>query len=208
MAHPSGIDQHRRLPSPATLQKVNTPLPTNPLTHLHIISQLQRNTQDRHLIITHSHPSPAHASANPLTPHPLIVPHTRIQLLLIPIHNLPFQPHLILKNVHICTRKLPRTNPSLKQQIQLRETPATRFRHPEISINDAEEADACPEEASEVRPVPVPGVKHVRGEHGADDADDVAAEHDGLDLQAPGGELGDEGVADCADGELVEEGPD
>ncbi len=139
------------------------------------------------------------------------MPRSRIQLLLIPIHNLLIQPNLILKNIHIRTRKLPRANPSLKEQIQLRKTPATRFRDAEVRVDNAEEADTRPEEAGEVSPVPAPRVEHVGRQDGADYADDVvqiAAEDHGLDLEATGGQFSDEGVAHCADGELVEEGPD
>lgn len=139
------------------------------------------------------------------------MPHTPLHLLLIPPHNLLIQPHLIFKNIHLGARKIPRANPPLKQQIQFRKTASTGLGNPEIRIDDTEEADARPEEAGEVGPVPASGVEHVWREHGADDADDVvevAAEDDGLDLEAAGGDLSDEGVADCADGELVEEGPD
>ena len=113
------------------------------------------------------------------------MPRLHVQFFLILIHNLLIQPHLILKNIHIRTRKFPSRHAPLKQQIQLGETPSTRFRNPEIRVNDTEEADSSPEEAGEVRPVPVTGVEHVGCEHGADDADDVvkvAAEDDGLDL--------------------------
>lgn len=135
---------------------------------------------------------------------------TNLQLLLIPAHH-PIINTNLPKNIHIRTREFPRTHPPLKQEIQLRKTASLRFRHPEIRIDDTAEADRRPEEARVVAPVPGPRVQHVRRQDGADDADDVveiAAQDHGLDLQAAGRQFGDEGVADCSDGKLVEHGPD
>ncbi len=70
---------------------------------------------------------------------------------------------------------------------------------------------ATPEETGVILPVPSARVQHVGSEDVADDRDDVvevSAEDDGLDLKSSGGKLGNEGVGDGADGELVEESPD
>ena len=54
------------------------------------------------------------------------------------------------------------------------EKKATHLRHPVVGVHHTPEGDPAPEEARKVLPVPEAGVEHVRREHGADDADDVA----------------------------------
>lgn len=117
----------------------------------------------------------------------------------------------LIKDINLGARKLARTHALLEEQIHLRKRAPLRLGNPEVRVDDTQEADAAPEEAGEVAPVPGAGVEHVGGEHAADYRDDVvqvAAEDHGFDLQAAGGELGDERVGHCADRELVEERPD
>lgn len=135
------------------------------------------------------------------------MPH--LQLLLIGAHRPLID--LLAKNIHTRTLEFPRADTPFKQQVQLRKTAAHRLRHAEIRVYDTAEADGCPEKARVVTPVPFTGVQHIRCENRADDTDDVievTAENDGLDLQATCRQFGNKRVADCADGELVEEGPD
>lgn len=82
------------------------------------------------------------------------------------------------------------------------------FRKAEISPDPAEEAHAGPEEAGFALPVPRGGVQHVGHDdavHDAHDVVDVSRQHDGFGLESCGGDLGDEGVADGADGDVVGE---
>lgn len=119
--------------------------------------------------------------------------------------------HGLVKHIDLGLGELARTDPPLEEEVELRERPSIGFRHPEERVHDAEEADAAPEEAGIVTPVPRSGVQHVRGQDTADDGHNVvqiAAKHDRLDLEAASRELGDKGVGDRADGQLVEERPD
>lgn len=118
--------------------------------------------------------------------------------------------HGLVKHIDLGLGELARTDPSLEEEVEFGKRPSIRLRDPEERVYDAKEADAAPEEAGIVAPIPCAGVQHVRGQDTADDGDDVvqvAAEHDRLDLKAAGGELGDKGVGDRADGQLVEERP-
>jgi hypothetical protein len=102
-----------------------------------------------------------------------------------PIHRSRTPIHALRKHIHLRRSKLPRTDFTLKQQIQLSESATVGLWEAEVGVSDAEEADAGPEEAGEVPPIPGAGVEHVRCEDAVDDADDVvsvAAEDDGFDL--------------------------
>ncbi len=82
------------------------------------------------------------------------------------------------------------------------------FGKAEVGPKPAEEAHAGPEEASFAPPVPGRGVQHVGHDDAVHDAHDVvhvSRQHDGLGLESCGGDLGDEGVADGADGDVVGE---
>ena len=116
----------------------------------------------------------------------------------------------LIKHVHMRGRKLAGTDAALKEQIEFRKGATARLRHAEVGVNDAQKADAPPEEARIVAPVPLARVQHVRGQDAADDTNHVvkvATEHDRLDLQATSGELSHEGVANSSHGQLVEKGP-
>ena len=85
------------------------------------------------------------------------------------------------------------------------------FGKAEIGPEPAEGAHAGPEEARFTSPVPRGGVQHVGHDDAVDYAHDVvyvSRQHDGLGLQSCGGDFGDEGVADGADGDVVGEGID
>ena len=84
--------------------------------------------------------------------------------------------NLYVKHIHRRSRKLSRTNTSLKQQIQLCKRPSCRFRQTEIDIDDAEEAGTSPEEAGIVAPVPGRRIEHIRRENAADYTDNVASD--------------------------------
>ena len=82
------------------------------------------------------------------------------------------------------------------------------FGKAEIGPEPAEGAHAGPEEARFTSPVPRGGVQHVGHDDAVDYAHDVvyvSRQHDGLGLQSCGGDFGDEGVADGADGDIVGE---
>lgn len=116
-----------------------------------------------------------------------------------------------VKDVDLGGGELPRADPAFEQQVQLGEGAAGGLGDPEVGVDDAQEADAGPEEAGVVFPVPLPRVQHVGGQDGTDDADDVVevpAQDHGLDLEAAGGELGHQGITDGPHGELVTQRPD
>ena len=113
------------------------------------------------------------------------------------------------KRINPRLRKPPRPNPILKQHIQLRITPAPRLRKSEPHPDQAHKIRTGPEERRERTPVPRCGRKLVVGEDIDGDASDVGAHachDDGFGLEEGGGEFGDEGVADGADGGVVDEG--
>ena len=71
---------------------------------------------------------------------------------------------------------------------------------------DAEGVEAEPEEAGLGSPIPGGGVEHVGDDNTIDDTEyvvDVSGEHDSLGSETGGGEFGDEGVADGADGQII-----
>ena len=97
-------------------------------------------------------------------------------------------------------------DPVGEEDVQLAVGTALGLREAEEGPHDAEEVEAEPEEAGLRPPAPGAGVQHVGRPDVVDDADDVvgvAGEDDGLGAEAGGGQLGDEGVADGADGEVV-----
>lgn len=99
----------------------------------------------------------------------------------------------------------------LEQDVQLAVGPALGLWKAEEGPDDAEEAHASPEETGFGTPVPGGRVQHPGGDDVADEAADVvqvAGEHDGLLAETGRGQLGDEGVADGADGGIVDEGVD
>lgn len=90
-----------------------------------------------------------------------------------------------IKDVDLSAGKLPCADASFEKQIQFCKGAARGLGNTEVSVDDAEEADAGPEEAGIVFPIPLTGIQHVRRQDGADDADDVvqvAAQDDCLDL--------------------------
>lgn len=91
----------------------------------------------------------------------LIILPPHIEAVFISIHHRA--PNTLLKHIHIRRSKLPRTNPLLKEEVQLRERAALRLRNPEVRVHDAQEADGAPEEARVVAPVPGARVEHVGG---------------------------------------------
>lgn len=115
------------------------------------------------------------------------------------------------ENVDLCFCEFSCADPLLEEQVKLGESATAGLRYTEVSVNDAQEATASPEESGVVAPCPSAGVEHVRSQntaHNADDVVKVTSEDDGLDLEAASGDLGDEGVADGTDGQLVTQGPD
>jgi hypothetical protein len=110
--------------------------------------------------------------------------------------------------LNIRMSKLPRRNAFLKQDIQLTIRPSLRLRKSKVRPREAQETHARPEKSRFAFPVPGSRVEHVRDDDAIDDTHhvvDVAREHDGLGLEARGRDLGDETVADGADGDVVGE---
>ena len=93
--------------------------------------------------------------------------HTLLPLIL--GNHAPFNGHV--KDIDIRGGELARTDVLLKEEIDLGEGAAARLGDAEVGVDDAAEADARPEEAGEVAPVPGAWVEHVGGEDGADYAD-------------------------------------
>lgn len=82
---------------------------------------------------------------------------------------------LIAENIHLGLSKLARTDALGEEEVEFGKGAAGGFGDAEVDVDDAEEADAGPEETGEVGPVPGAGVEHVRGEDGSDDANNDAA---------------------------------
>lgn len=104
--------------------------------------------------------------------------------------------------------ELPRRHAPLKQNIQLTIRPSLRLRQTEIRPHPTEEADPRPEKTSLSTPIPRSGVKHVWRDDTIDNTEDVVdvtGQHDGFGLQAGGGQFGNEGVADGAHSQIVDE---
>lgn len=103
-------------------------------------------------IYTPTHPpasqTPTHISSNDRSP----LLHLLIPLHIPPAHMLP---RLISKHINLVLGEFPRRHAALEEQIQFGEGPAPRLRDAEVGIDDAEKADACPEEAGVVAPVKV-----------------------------------------------------
>lgn len=123
-------------------------------------------------------------------------------------HHLAFDS--LVEDIDVRTGELSCADLTLEQKVQLGERSASGLRNTEVSVDDAEEADSSPEEAGIVAPVPSSRVQHVRRKDTADDTHDIvqiAAEHNGLDLQAAGGELSNERVSYRSYCQLVDQRP-
>ena len=111
--------------------------------------------------------------------------------------------------LHHRAGEMPRRNTLLEQNIQLSVRPALGLREAEERPQEAEETCSSVEETALCAPVPRTGVQHAGREHVADDRShvvEVAGEDDGLLAEAGGWDLGDDGVADGADGAVVDRG--
>jgi len=106
--------------------------------------------------------------------------------------------------------ELARGDSPLEQDVHLGVGASLWLRQTEEDPDDAESAAAGPEEGALGGPAPSVGFGRqlVGGEdvdHDAADVVEVSGEHDGLGLEAGGGHLCDEGVADGTNGEVVDE---
>lgn len=173
--------------------------------------------------ITHKPPqtptSPASTPQTPPTPlKPHLLIHTNALLLKIALLTnnpnntaLPCLDRIASKRIRDRSRKLPRADPLLEQNIQLAIGLALGLRQAEIRPHETEGAETRPEKPCLSAPVPRGRVDHARGDDVIEDADDIveiAGQHDSFAAEAGGGDLGDETVADGADGEVVGEGVD
>jgi hypothetical protein len=109
---------------------------------------------------------------------------------------------------NIRPRKLPRRHTPLKQNIQLTVRPPARLRKSKIRPKPTQCTHPRPKEARLAPPVPRRRIQHIRHDDAVHDAHHVihiSRQDDGFGLQARGGDLGDEGVADGPDGDVVGE---
>ena len=107
--------------------------------------------------------------------------------------------------------ELPSGDAALEEDVELAVRAAFRFRQTEKYPNDEEEAGAGPEEARLGAPVPRCRSELVVGDdvrHNAADVVHVASDDDGFGAESGRRDLGDERVADGADGEVVSERED
>lgn len=49
---------------------------------------------------------------------------------------------ILVEHIHLCLGELPRADTLLEEQVQLRKSPASRFGHAEVGIDNTEEADS------------------------------------------------------------------
>ena len=111
----------------------------------------------------------------------------------------------------IRVRKFPRVHPPFKENIHLPVRPSLRLRQPEIRPDKTQETHARPEKTSLPTPIPGRGIKHIRHNNTIQYAHDVvhvSGDDNRFGLEPRGWDLGDETVADGADGDVVGEGVD
>ena len=78
--------------------------------------------------------------------------------------------NVLFKHVDFGSRELASADALFEQDVELGEGAACRLRKAEEGVYDAAEADAGPEEAGVVAPVPSTRVEHVRREDTTDDS--------------------------------------
>lgn len=104
--------------------------------------------------------------------------------------------------------ELPGADMVLEQDVEFTVRPALWFREAEVVVDEQQQASSGPEEARLRAPVPLGVEQHARHEGVVDDAADVvevAGQYDGFDLEAGGWDVGNQRIADGADGDVVHE---